>query len=127
MTPEELLKAEQEAHQLTKDALIAEQKAHASTKEALVAEQDAHTATKEDLDTANTTVTQLGEQVELVSKTVTPQGGVIVECNKKKYSVTAGKFTLGKVKYIAEDLLTKPEVVKELIRKGSGILVEIVK
>lgn len=85
--------------------------------------QEAFDAQEKELAQANEVIAELRTNLTAVKKEKTA-GKVVVEHNKKKYTVEVQKFNFKGAIHAAEDLKTNKEMVSALIEAGVGFLVE---
>lgn len=81
---------------------------------------------KQELEEANGII---AEQTEKLAESELRTAGTlpVVTYDKEQYQVTAAKFNFKGTDYAAEALSSSPDLVKELITSGSGLLVKIEK
>jgi arginine deiminase len=85
--------------------------------------QAAHDAIEKELADANEVIADLRKDLTEVKKQKSA-GKVFIDHNKKKYEVTAQKFSHSGKEYTADDLKANKELTKELVELGVGFLVE---
>jgi cellobiose-specific phosphotransferase system component IIA len=104
-----------EAHQATKDALTAETVGHATTKQQLADAQ-------EELATANGIVEEVSQRLANADAISAESGTHVLTFEKQQYKVLAPTLQHKGVKYEAKDLSKYPEVLKDLIGDGKGLV-----